>query len=396
MDAEEWDVAVVGAGPVGLLLAGELAGAGIRTVVLERAETRSGLAKANGVVGRSAVDLARLGVLDGTGLRVVSPPRFPFGPLSLDLGFGPRNPLHVLPIPQRGLEELLETRARARGAEVRRGNEVIALRQDAGCVEVDVRGRAATVAALFLVGCDGARSFVRKQAGIGFPGVTSDEIAWIARVTIPGDVIALRGDGFDIAEVGHVAAQRRIGFPGGAFTIAAAASFDASAPEDLYVISAHEPRSGAEPREDVSVAELRAALRRVLGAELPFTAACDVRSTVANSRQADAYRAGRVLLAGDAAHVFGAGGAALNAGIQDALDLAPRLRAVIRDGAAVETLDAYEEARRPAVDRTLAHTRTQAALGVDDESGRGLREVMGAMLETRGATRALGRMLEDG
>jgi choline dehydrogenase-like flavoprotein len=104
---QHWDVAIVGAGPVGLLLAGELAARDIRVVVFERDDAPSPIPKANGVVGHSAVELAKRGILAGAGLRVVSPPQFQFGPLMLKLGLGPRNPLHILPVPQRRLEELL-------------------------------------------------------------------------------------------------------------------------------------------------------------------------------------------------------------------------------------------------------------------------------------------------
>jgi 2-polyprenyl-6-methoxyphenol hydroxylase-like FAD-dependent oxidoreductase len=96
---EVFEVAIAGAGPVGLLLAGELAACGIRVVVLERAEAPSSIPKANGIVGHAAIALTRRGVFAGTRLRVVSPPRFQFGPLVINLGFGPGNPLHILPIP---------------------------------------------------------------------------------------------------------------------------------------------------------------------------------------------------------------------------------------------------------------------------------------------------------
>jgi len=97
--ADVCDVAICGAGPVGLLLAGELAARGISVVVLDRADRPSPIPKANGIVGHAAVALAKRGVIAGTSLHVVSPPRFQFGPLELKLGHGPGNPLHVLPIP---------------------------------------------------------------------------------------------------------------------------------------------------------------------------------------------------------------------------------------------------------------------------------------------------------
>ena len=391
-----WDAVIVGAGPVGLLLASELAVQDLRVTVLERAASPSALPKANGIVGQSALDLAERGLLAGTGLRVISPPRFQFGPLVLDLGVGPENPLHILPVPQRRLEELLERRAVAHGAQVHRGCEVTGFTQgDAGvAVEFRAGDASASLEARYLVGCDGAHSFVRKQAGIGFPGFTSDEIARIARITIPPAQISRAGDGLAIAGVGRVAAMRTNPMPGGGFTIAPAAVLDSAAAEDLYLISTHEPRGDAEASDSLSVDELRASLRRVLGTDLPFTDAAAARSTVGNSRQADAYRCGRVFLSGDAAHVFNAGGSALNVGLQDAFDLARRLAAVLRDGAPAEELDGYESVRRPAGERALQHTRAQAALARRDDSSSALRQVLGTVIADPAAARSLARLIE--
>jgi 2-polyprenyl-6-methoxyphenol hydroxylase-like FAD-dependent oxidoreductase len=251
-----------------------------------------------------------------------------------------------------------------------------------------------TLAARYLAGCDGAHSFVRKQAGIGFPGFTSDEIARIARVTIESDQITRVGDDLAIAGVGRVAAMRTNPMPGGGFTIAPAAVLDPAAAPDLYLISTHEPRGEAEASDCLSDDELRASLRRVLGAELPFTDAAAARSTVGNSRQADAYGAGRVFLAGDAAHIFNAGGSALNVGLQDAFDLARRLAAVVRDGAPEAELDGYEAVRRPAGERALQHTRAQAALGRRDAGSEALREVLAALIADPAAARSLARLIE--
>src|SRR5262245_36608674 len=154
------DVVIAGAGPVGLLLASELAAHDLRVAVLERDASPSPVPKANGIVGQSASDLAERGLLAETGLRVISPPRFQFGPLVLDLGAGPGNPLHILPVPQRRLEELLERRAVAHGAQVCRGHEVTGFTQEDAGVVVEVRAgdTQIPVEARYLVGCDGAHS----------------------------------------------------------------------------------------------------------------------------------------------------------------------------------------------------------------------------------------------
>lgn len=393
---QDWDVAIVGAGPVGLLLAGELAARDVRVVVFERDDAASPISKANGIVGHSAVELAKRGLFAGTHFRVVSPPRFQFGPLMLNLGTGRWNPLHILPVPQGQLEELLERRAIEHRVHLRRGNEVLGFAEDDTSVTVEVRSSDGTtqVRARYVVGCDGARSLVRKHAGIGFPGFTSDMIARIARVTIPRGRIFRVDDGFDLPGVGRIAAMRPNQLPGGGFSIAPMAVLDATAPADLYLVSTHESRGDAEPSDTISIDELRASLRRVLGAELPFIDATAIRSTVANSRQADTYRRGRVFLAGDAAHIFNAGGSALNIGIQDALDLAGRLIAVVKDRASIDELDAYESTRHPAGERALHHTRAQALLARNDDDGRALREVFGELITNRTTARSLAQLLE--
>lgn len=394
----DWDVVIVGAGPVGLLLAGELAASGVSVVVFERNGVASPIPKANGIVGRSALELGKRGVFAGTDLRVVSPPQFHFGPLELDLGAGRRNPLHILPVPQSRLEQILERRAVQHEVHVRRGHEVLGFAQDDVGVVAEVRRHDGTtlVRARYLVGCDGARSLVRKHSGIGFPGFTSDEIARIARVTIPRERIVRVDEGFDIHGIGRMAAMRPNQLPGGSFSIAPVSVLDPTAPADLYLISTHEPRGDVDASESVPIDELRASLLRVLGAELPFTDATTIRSTVGNSRQAEAYRLGRVFIAGDAAHIYNAGGSALNVGIQDALELADRLGAAVRDGACSDELDVYEATRHPAGERTLQHTRAQAVLARNDDEGRALREVFGELMTTDRTTAwSLARLLES-
>jgi 2-polyprenyl-6-methoxyphenol hydroxylase-like FAD-dependent oxidoreductase len=364
-------------------------------LVLERAESRAEIPKANGVVGRAVVELERRGLLRGTEFRAARAPRFRYGPFTLRLGLL-RSPLHVLPIPQRRLEELLERRAVGLGATVHRGHEVTGFEQDDAGVTVHVTTSGAAIErrCRYLVGCDGAHSTVRKHVGIGFPGVTSPDISRLARVTLPADMATREGDQLRVRDVGALAMFRPHLTDGGSVTIAPANALDRTVPDDVYIVSTHEPQRDSKPTDELSHDELRESLRRVLGADLPFAAVYGARSVVANSRQAEHYRSGRVLLAGDAAHVFSAGGSALNVGLLDAISLADKLARVLGGHAPEALLDAYAAERHSAGGRTLAHTRIQLALEASDETGRALRVLFGALLEDRATARRIGTLLE--
>jgi len=171
------DVVIAGGGPNGLLMACELALADVRVVVLERLLERPTAPKANGLVGRVVQALDYRGLYErfsGSSRPPVPAPGFQFGALPLDLSGLDNNALYTLPIPQRRMEELLEQRARELGVQIRRGHDLIALRQTAGLVAIDVQGPEGRyqLSAQFLVGADGGHSIVRKQCGIGFPGIT--------------------------------------------------------------------------------------------------------------------------------------------------------------------------------------------------------------------------------
>nr|BFE57009.1 FAD-dependent monooxygenase [Dactylosporangium thailandense] len=394
-DASVPDVVVAGAGPTGLMLAGDLAAAGARTVVLDRNAGPVRIPKGNGVVGRAVLELRRRGLLRGTGLRVVRPPRFRFGPFTLRLGLL-RGPLHVLPVPQHRLEGLLEERAVRLGATVLRGHEVTGFEQDGDGVTVRAAagGSPAELRARYLVGCDGARSFVRKRLGIGFPGVTSAGISRLARVTIPAGAVTRAGDHLELRGIGRLESFRPSRTAHGSITIAPADALDRSAPDDLYIVSTHEPRGDSEPTDELGDEELRASLRRVLGAELPYTTAVAARSVVANSRHAERYREGRVFLAGDAAHIFSAGGSAINAGLLDAVALGRVLATALCGAAPQAGLDAYGSQRHAAAQRTLALTRLQVALEAGDETGEALRDVLGELLRDRATARRIATLIE--
>jgi 2-polyprenyl-6-methoxyphenol hydroxylase-like FAD-dependent oxidoreductase len=388
-------VVIIGAGPTGLFLAGELAATGVRPIVLERATQPVQTPKGNGVVGRSVVELRKRNLLRGTALRVVRPPRFRFGSFALELGLL-RSPLHILAIPQWRLEALLEERAVRLGATVLRGIEVTAFEQDEGGVTIQASrdGSDVNLRTRYLVGCDGAHSLVRKRLGIGFPGITSTAISRQARVTIPAAVASRTSDRINLAGVGRLPLFQPHRTERGSITIAPVRALDPSALDDLYIVSTHESRGDAEPTDQLSDDELRDSLRRVLGADLPYTTASAARSVVANSRHAPRYREGRVFIAGDAAHIFSAGGSAINAGLLDGIALATTFATALAGDKSAKVMDAYQAQRHPANERTLALTRFQHDLEAADESGDALRVIFGELLKSRANARRIATLIE--
>ncbi|GAA3338222.1 FAD-dependent monooxygenase [Amorphoplanes nipponensis] len=379
------DVVIAGAGPNGLMLACELALAGARPLVLERLAEPTGEQRANGLVGQIVPMLDRRGLYerlaDGPG-----PPRptpgFVFGAFPLDLHDLPDNPLYTMLVPQRRIEQMLAARATELGVEIRRGHEVLGLTQDDDSVTVEVAG-APPVRASYLVGADGGHSVVRKLAGIDFPGVTRDDtVSRTAHVSVPAGLVepdgGLRVPGFGVVPPFlHTRTERGL--------IAWAPM-----PGRDPLVSVGERRgSGADDDGAMTLAELRAAAARVLGADLPLSAPAGPgphllrRMVGGNTRLAAAYRAGRVLLVGDAAHVHSAlGGSGLNLGLQDAINLGWKLAAEVRGTAPPGLLDTYESERRPAAERVNMHTRAQSVLIGPGGDVTALRVLLGELLES--------------
>ena len=323
------DVIVVGAGPTGLLLAGDLATAGTRVTVLEkRPAALSNLTRAFAVHARSLETLDARGLADelvdlGQPVRSVQL----FDRLTLDLGNLPSRFPYVLVAPQYEVERLLRRRAEAAGAVFRYDTEVTSLTQDDAGVTVSTAD-GPSVRATYLVGTDGARSTVRHAVGIPFPG----------RAVIRSMVLA------------DVRLARR---PADTLTVAAARDslgFLAPFGDGWYrFIGWHGNRDVSED-EPVDLDEVRSIARATLRDDFGMTEARFLSRFHADERQAPTYRKGRVLLAGDAAHVHSpAGGLGMNTGMQDAANLGWKLAAVLRlpDGAGAGLLDSYAAERHP-------------------------------------------------
>jgi 2-polyprenyl-6-methoxyphenol hydroxylase-like FAD-dependent oxidoreductase len=380
-----YDVVIAGAGPNGLMLACELRLAGLRPVVLERLTERSTEPRANGLVGQVVRMLDRRGLYESlAGVAGAPEPvgDFVFGALPLRLDVLEDNPLYLLGVPQIRIEEVLQERALELGVEIRRGHELAGLSQTAEAVTAQIAGPDGDyeLQSQYFVGADGGRSLTRKLVGIEFPGVTQDtRVSRTASVTVPAGWVDPATLALTVPGYGTIPAFRHQRTEQGLFVFA-------PFPGRLPAVSTGEwsgPTDGV-----VTFAEVRDSVERVLGVEVPLTPSTGdgphiLRRVVGgNSRLADRFREGRVLLVGDAAHVHSAiGGPGLNLGLQDAVNLGWKLAAEIQGWAPAGLLDSYESERRPVGQRVVMHTQAQSALTAAGSEVTALRELFGELLE---------------
>ncbi|MEO3742885.1 FAD-dependent monooxygenase [Plantactinospora sp. B5E13] len=384
---------IVGAGPTGLMLANELRLAGVRPLVLERQPSRRDTPKAGGLGGQILQLLRYRGLLERFEAACTGPvpaPRFPFGGVHLDLTQLADPPMHALPLPQQQLEQLLDERAAELGVDLRRGHEVTAVSQDHAAVSVDVRGPDGPyrVSTRYLVGCDGARSRVRDWAGIPFPGTTYPEVNRLAQVTLPETVNVLDNGDLDVPGFGTIHA----GFTRTGHGLLGVGSSPTSTVVSLYTVE--DETVEYDDDTPMTVTELQDSVRRVLGVDLPVADPIRLSRFTFKARQAERYRDGRIMLAGDAAHLFPATGVALNAGMLDAVNLAWKLAADIHGWAPAGLLDTYHSERHLAGARTMLHTRAQVALRRGhDPAAEALRQVFQELLTDEQPLRRMGALV---
>ncbi|MGW6427392.1 FAD-dependent monooxygenase [Nocardia sp. NPDC055053] len=355
------DVIVVGAGPTGLMLAGELRLAGARVVVVERLLAPTGQSRGLGFTARAMETFDQRGLLPAFGPLETSPlghfggMRFDYTVLT-DCHFGARG------VPQSQTESVLENWAVGLGAELRRGWDLRQVHDRGDHVEaVGVRdGQAVVLSARYLVGCDGGRSTVRKLAGFDFPGTSAGRTMYLADV------------------VGCSIPARPLGerLPGG---MVMAAPLEPGV--DRVIVCEHGV-PGDERADEVDFAEVAAAWERITGESIRHGSATWASAFTDTTRQVTEYRRGRILLAGDAAHVhLPAGGQGLSTGIQDAANLGWKLGAVLSGWGTAELLNTYHTERHPVGERLLWNTRVQGMTFLGGAEAEPLRSLLTELLE---------------
>jgi len=350
------DVIVIGAGPVGLWLAAELRLGGANVIVLEKRNQRSAHSRAFTLHARTLEVFAARGLADRWLARGQRIPTTHYAMLSsrLDLSVLDSDFPFVLFIPQVRTEELLEEHARAAGVPVLRGTEVtgVTVRPDGVRVTARSAGGTREFQAPWLAGCDGRRSIARDAAGIGYQG-TEDTITCVI-----GDVHVADDD---------VPPAMTLHSAGGSF-------YGVRLDETRHRLIGIEHATMKTPREvPLEFDEYRATIERLAGRDFGMYEPDMLTRVGSSTFQADRYREGRIVLAGDAAHVhFPMGGQGLNLGLQDAMNLGWKLAAVARARARPELLDSYDGERAPVgaavIEDTLAQTAIVAAEGREGQA----------------------------
>ena len=352
----EHAVVNVGGGPTGLMLAGELALAQVDVAIVERRQNQDlAGSRAGGLHARTIEIFDQRGVADRFLSQGKTGQVAGFSFIPLDLSDFPTRHNYVLALRQNHIERIMAEWVSELPVKFYRGREVTGFAQDDTAVDVELSdGR--TLRAMYLIGCDGAHSRVRKQAGIDFPGWEASTSYLIAEAEMADEPTwGVRRDEKGVNAFGKLEDGKRVG---------------------IVLVEPH-VRKGDAP----TLQELREALVAVYGTDFGVRNPTWLSRFTDMARQAASYRDRRVLLAGDATHVHSpAGGQGLNIGVQDAFNLGWKLAQVVKETSPGSLLDTYHRERHPIGARVLRLMMALTALGRGDDRTEALREVMSELL----------------
>ena len=365
----EHAVVIAGGGPTGLMLAGELALAGVDVAVVERRASQDlPGSRAGGLHSRTIEILDQRGIAD----RFLSEGQVAqVGQLAgvpLDISDFPTRHPYSLGLWQNHIERILAGWVDELPVTIYRGREVTGFAQDDTGVDVELSD-GESLRAEYLVGCDGGRSLVRKAAGIEFPGWDPTTSALIAEVEMAEEPeLGIRHDALGIHGLGRVEYEIRDG----------EIVYAESGPIRVMLTEEHVGAT-SEP----TLRDLSEGLVAVYGTDYGIHSPTWISRFTDMTRQAAAYREGRVLLAGDAAHVHAPdGGQGLNTGVQDAVNLGWKLAQVVNGTSPESLLDTYHAERHPVAARVLRTTMAHVALRRQDERTKALRETIAELLSS--------------
>ncbi len=369
----ETDVIIAGAGPVGLMLAGELRLGGVNVTVLERRSEPSGESRGLGFTARATEVFEQRGLFEKF-TKAELARQGHFGGIPIDFGTYQGAHFTVRGVFQYQVERVLEEWARDLGASIQRGREVAGLTTRPEGVSVTAAGPVGSSEAVasYLVGCDGGRSTVRQLAGFDFAGTEAKREMYLADV------------------VGRNIRPRFIGerVPGG---MAMSAPLEDGVDR---IIVCEDGRRPSDERGELTFATVADAWQRLTGESLHGAETKWVSAFTDAARQVTEYRCGRVLLAGDAAHIhLPAGGQGLSLGVQDAVNLGWKLAATVRGWAPGNLLGTYHTERHPAGARVLRNALAQGTLYLSGEEMEPLRTVMKELIGIPDVARHLAGMV---
>jgi bifunctional hydroxylase/dehydrase len=367
------DVIVIGAGPTGLMLAGELRLGGADVTVFERLTERSWESRGIGFTARATEVFHQRGLLERLENAEITRQGH-FGGIPIDYGVLEGSHFGVRGVPQYKIEEMLEAWALELGVRLCRGYELTGVEDTGDGVTAVVRGPDGHLerSARYLVGCDGGRSTVRRLGGFDFPGSDATREMYLADVT--GCDIRPRMIGELVPNGMVMAAPLEKGYS--------------------RIIVCENGTPAPDKNSQVTFAEVADAWQRLTGESIHGGQARWVSGFTDATRQVTEYRRGRVLLAGDAAHIhLPAGGQGLSIGVQDAVNLGWKLAATVTGWAPDGLLDTYHSERHPVGARVLRNTRAQGTLNLSGKSVEPLRAVMSELIAIPAVARHLSGMV---